>query len=200
MLVYTYPTTPQPHNTRMEEEAERKAADGRTGMDAFYSNLLNNNIALGADVKKAARSAYTVGSARQDRVLAAGGPPSAAAAKKAGDEKEEEAPVPEAPSGPSSRMVDAGGAAGGKRPRPGAEEGEEEEEKPLPAAAAGEGEGQGEPSKRPREEKKPAASAAAPAALTVDPEEAKRKKEEAVRLARERFLARKKQQGGGTGE
>ena len=184
----------------MEEEAERKAADGRTGMDAFYSNLLNNNIALGADVKKAARSAYTVGSARQDRVLASGGPPSAAAEKAGG--AEEEAPVPEAPSGPSSRMVDAGGAAGGKRPRPGAEEGEGEE-KPLPAAAAGEGEGQGEPSKRPREEKKPAgaaAPAAAAAAPAVDPEEAKRKKEEAVRLARERFLARKKQQGCGAGE
>lgn len=222
---------------KLEEEAAQRREDeaagrgskaggkggGGSGMDAFFSNLLTKNIAMGADVKTAARSAYTVGSKQQEYAFGTSLPASGGGGggdNDTGDggggkhrqevELEEDKRI-------SSRMVDSSvdGTKLPKRPR---EEEEDEEsggavgtgaaelEKrhqiaamapaPSPPAAVRE-----EEEKEEGKESTGAAGAAGAAAATVDPAEAKRQKDEAIRKARERFLARKKGgAGGGQGQ
>jgi len=47
---------------KAEEDYEEATSATKVGMGAFYSSLLTKNIALGGDVEKSARSAFTSGS------------------------------------------------------------------------------------------------------------------------------------------
>lgn len=172
------------------EEEEKKNDVTKKGMDAFFSNLMTSNIAMGGDVKKSAKSAYTVGSKAQEKMLGGGGPKSeeqgggGASRVDEGGKEEEVRQKREEVLGESSRMQDPRQAkgreaeegdgaarAGSKRPRP-------EEEKGEGGATV---------------EKKPAMEQPKAAAEEVkDPETVERERQEAIRKARERFLARKK--------
>lgn len=175
---------------RREEEAGGKGAPGGgSGMDAFFSNLLTKNIAMGADVKVAARSAYTVGSKQQESAFGTSLPSATSTAAETVDNKDV--------LDPSSRVVDHGGASHrrgeeadtGKRAAITAPSGEEFVDKRQRLATIS-------PPQLPlpREERHhhDAGEAKTASPADVNPEERKRSKEEAIQKARERFLARKK--------
>jgi coiled-coil domain-containing protein 55 len=57
------------YEDRLAEAVEEKTDVRTRGMEGFYAGLLTKNIALGGDVATHALSAYTTGSARQERVF-----------------------------------------------------------------------------------------------------------------------------------
>jgi hypothetical protein len=175
---------------RREEEAGGKGAPGGgSGMDAFFSNLLTKNIAMGADVKVAARSAYTVGSKQQESAFGTYLPSATSTAAETVDNKNV--------LDPSSRVVDHGDASHRR--------GEEADTDKRAAITAPSGEDFVDKRQRLATTSPPqlplsreechhphAGEAKTASPADVNPEERKRSKEEAIRKARERFLARKK--------
>jgi hypothetical protein len=200
---------------RMEAEEDKQNDLGQRDMSAFYSNFMTRNIAMGADVKTAAKSAYTVGSRVQELVQKTnltklrdgGGGEAEAEAGARPPEAEAQAPPATEPQGPTSRMVDEGrgdgarGAAGEssrgkdrKRPRSRSRSPQPEKRAERPRDRDKDRDRDRDRDRGAEAQKGQEAEAEARAKAAAD-EKAKQDREAAVKAARERFLQRQAAKG-----
>ena len=167
------------YEDRLADAVEKNTTVESRGMHGFMSNLLTKNIAMGADVERSAVSAYTAGSSRQQKKL---NEEEQGGEEKREVEQQEQARSESGGRGKSSNERDTTVVSGNKRLHDDISQDISGNDKDTQNVL---------PSQEKDDDRKIISSPGPTSSGKEVPDTKKASKEDAVKAARERFLARK---------